>query len=174
MEQIFAADIMVPIDKYPCLQEEDTLRDAIHKMDTVSIESNGQISLPRFVLVFNKKKQLRGFVRRRDILRGLEPAYAMHKKAHVSRRDVDIAVDTRLLAISYGNVEAIIRKKAGHKIEEVVQPIRATVNHDGNLLEIISKMVESNCSMMPVMKDGSVIGVIRSVDVLSRVIPIVK
>jgi predicted transcriptional regulator len=54
-----------------------------------------------------------------------------------------------------------------------MQPIKVTLKHDDHLLKIIYEMVENNLSMIPVLKDGSVVGVVRSVDVLEEVAQLV-
>jgi len=50
-----------------------------------------------------------------------------------------------------------------------MQPIKITLQHDDHLMKIIAAMVENNLSMIPVLEDGSVVGVVRSVDVLDEV-----
>jgi len=44
-------------------------------MEEAEIEVEGRYSLPRVILVTDQKGQLVGHVRRRDILRGLEPSF---------------------------------------------------------------------------------------------------
>ena len=48
-------------------------------------------------------------------------------------------------------------------------PIRATVNHDDHIMKAICEMVDRDTSLLPVLKDGNVIGVVRSVDVLAEI-----
>ena len=50
-----------------------------------------------------------------------------------------------------------------------MQPIKVTVQHDDHLMTIIAAMVDNDLSMIPVLEDGSVVGVVRSVDVLDEV-----
>jgi predicted transcriptional regulator len=51
----------------------------------------------------------------------------------------------------------------------LVRPIQSTVDHENDLLQVMSKMVEQNASMLPVLKENVVIGVVRSVEVFQEV-----
>ena len=75
MEAKRAGEIMIPLDKYPHVSRTSTIRETIAIMETSQLESGGRKSLPRTVLVFDEAGQLVGTVRRRDILRGLEPGF---------------------------------------------------------------------------------------------------
>ena len=94
METKRAGDIMIPLEAYPHLASTATLRDAIREMDQIAIEASGRVSAPRVVLVFNNADQLVGLVRRRDILRGLEPRF-MAQRTPTSRESLNIKVEGR-------------------------------------------------------------------------------
>ena len=70
-------DIMVPVDEYPCIPDTLTIGDAAIEM-TVQIRKEDRFSLPRVALVFDEDfTDLRGMLRRRDIMRGLGPQFLM-------------------------------------------------------------------------------------------------
>ena len=69
-----AKDIMIPLNKYPHIPHTLTLREAVAEMELSVVEVGGLKSLPRALLVFDDDQQLLGVVRRRDILRGLDPS----------------------------------------------------------------------------------------------------
>ena len=61
-----AGEIMIPLEDYPCVSLQATLRQIIGTMEKWQLVCNGRKSLPRVVLVFDEAKELLGIVRRRD------------------------------------------------------------------------------------------------------------
>jgi predicted transcriptional regulator len=53
-------------------------------------------------------------------------------------------------------------------------PIKATINHDDHIMKAIAELVEHNTSLLPVIQDGSVVGVLRSVEVLNEIAAILR
>ena len=47
--------------------------------------------------------------------------------------------------------------------------IVATINHDDHFMKAMDTMVEYNTSILPVLKDGKVVGVLRSIDLLHQI-----
>ncbi|MBD3166046.1 CBS domain-containing protein [bacterium] len=172
MEGVTAGDIMVPLDNYPHIPYWFTLRQAIAEMESSPITKDGQTTMARMILVFDEKYRLLGLVRRRDILRGLEPAYMLdspHAKREYFKLDVDENLGEMLSDQGYEK----IRQNAETAISEVMQPILGSVNAEDSLLKLIKEMVMHDYHMLPVLKDGSVAGVVRTVDVLREVAKVI-
>ena len=70
-----AIEIMIPIDEYPNVPHTYTIRQTAAVFKSSRLEVGGMTSLPRAVLVFDEENHALGLVRRRDILRGLEPRF---------------------------------------------------------------------------------------------------
>ncbi|HOP07894.1 MAG TPA: CBS domain-containing protein [candidate division Zixibacteria bacterium] len=168
MTDKLAEDIMIPLEKYPHIPHWFTLRQAIAEIENAEIEINGRKSLPRALLVFDERYQLLGIVRRRDILRGLEPTFA-HESAKTQRKLFDVDVDPDLLELSYTQDPEAFRKQAEQPISVVTKPIAATVSYDSHLAKIIHIMVNEDLHLLPVVKDNRVVGVVRSADVFHEV-----
>jgi len=164
-----AGDLMIPLDEYPHIPYWFTLRQTLAELENSVLEVQGRTSLPRCVLVFDEKYQLMGVARRRDILRGLEPEFLTTKSLEVRKRMFDIKVDPNLSELSYEKLLEDIRKQAQRPVSEVMQPIVASVDHDDHMIKVIYEMVDNNLSLVPVMKDNRVVGVIRSVDLIHEV-----
>lgn len=160
-----AGELMIPLDQYPHLPYWFTLRQAIAEMEKSEFNVDGRKSLPRVVLVFDERYQLLGLVRRRDILRGLEPPFLSRPA------DDDFAAlrDPNLLELSYDNMIDGIRDRAERPVRDVMRPFRATADHEDPLMKLIHTMVEHNLHLLPVLKEGSVAGVVRTVDVFREV-----
>jgi len=173
MEAKRAGDIMIPLDRYPHIPHWYTLRQAIAELRASQIEVQGRVSLPRAVLVFNKAYELLGIVRRRDILRGLEPSFLAGGSKDYERRLFDVKVDPNLSDFSSDSMIRAIRAQAEHRVSDVMVPIVATVQSDDHIMKIVHEMVKNDLSLIPVLKDGRVVGVVRSVDLLNEISDIV-
>jgi len=168
MEKITAEDVMVPLNSYPHIPYWFTLRQAMVEMEKGELESSGRKSLPRFVLVFDEQYQLMGLLRRRDVFRGLEPDY-------LEKTTAGMMADSKSDFSELSRVDDIegIRTRAERPVSEVMQPIKAVVNHYDGVMQIVNLMVHHDTSIVPVMKDDSVVGVVRSVDVFREIAKLV-
>jgi CBS-domain-containing membrane protein len=165
-----AGDIMIPLDEYPHIPHWFTLRQAVMELEKAEIiDKTGRRSLPRALLVFHEGYQLLGIVRRRDILRGLEPKFLRMMPLPERRKLFDIDVDINLIDLSSGKVANAMREQAEQKVSEVMQTITTTVQFDDHLAKIIYKMITQDLNLIPVLKDGKIIGVVRSVDVFHEI-----
>ena len=168
-----AGEIMIPLDQYPHIPSWFTLRQAIAELRASQIEVRGRMSLPRAVLVFTKTYDLLGIVRRRDILRGLEPSFLMEESGESKKRLFEVEVDSNLSDFSSERIIRELRAHAERPVSDVMVPITATVRWDDPITKIIYEMVKTDLSLIPVLKDGRVVGVVRSVDLLNEVADIV-
>jgi predicted transcriptional regulator len=112
---------------------------------------------------------LLGIVRRRDILRGLEPKFLKTMSITHRRQLFSIEADPNLVDLSSGKVAKSMQEQASQPVTEVMQPIVTTVDYEDHLAKIISKMINMDLNLIPVMKDKMVVGVVRSVDVFNEI-----
>jgi predicted transcriptional regulator len=173
MESSRAGDVMVPLDKYPHVPYWFTLRQAIAEIEKSQIEIDGLMSLPRYVLVFDEEYKLLGIVRRRDIMRGLEPQFLTPTQTRHPKKLFDVVVDPNLSELSYDKIVRSLRERAEHPISEVMLPIRVTVDAEDHLMKVVNELVSHDLSLVPVTRKGHVVGVIRTVDVLHELAKIV-
>ena len=170
METRTVEKIMVPIDQYPHVPESMTLYEAIRVLGQYQIRNrDGQISSPRVLLVTDKDGQFVGILRRRDILRGLEPAFLIGGKVPHQRTAFDVQVDFDLSELSHDKMASGILRRARQFVHEVMMPIAATINHDDHLMKAMNEIVQCNTSILPVLKEGKVIGIVRTIDVMHEV-----
>jgi len=164
-----AEEIMIPLDKYPHVPYWFSLRQVMAVMEKTEFEINGRRSLPRFSLVFDEEYQLIGIVRRRDILRGLEPEFLTSKSLEYRKKLFDVKVDPNLSELSYDKLIKGVKEQAERPVSEVMRPIQATVSHDDHIVKVIYELVDTNVSLVPVLKEGQVVGVVRSVELFHEV-----
>lgn len=166
-------EIMVPLEEYPCVPETLTLRDAIIEM-AIQLPKKSRIALPRVALVFDDGfGNLRGMLRRRDIMRGLEPRFLRSASLEYRRKLFDVEIDSNLAELSHEKVVARMRARAGRLVKDFVIPIKVTIDYDDHIMKAIYEMVDHNLSLLPVLKEGRVVGVVRSLEVLSEIALIV-
>ena len=126
------------------------------------------MALPRGSLVFDEVQELAGYVRRRDIMRGLEPQYLLSEPLEYRKKLFDVATDPNLSELSYDRVVKAVRQQAGRPISDVMRPIEATIDADDHIIKAVYEMLSLNLSLLPVMQEGQVVGVLRTVDVFNE------
>lgn len=169
MAEIRAEDVMVPLSSYPHMLHFQTLREAVAIIEKAVIEKPAGTSLPRSILIFDERYQLLGVVRRRDILRGLEPEFLQNMPLDSRREWFDTGVDPNLLEVQAGKMTSGVRKQGERLVSEIMRPLDAKVNYDDHLARIMHEMVTKHENLLPVIRDNTVVGVVRSVDVFHEV-----
>ncbi|MGB9771996.1 MAG: CBS domain-containing protein [Candidatus Kapaibacteriota bacterium] len=164
-----AEDIMIPLHKYPNIPKWFTIRQAIQMIQHFTINVDGKVSLPRSVLVTDENNQVVGMIRRRDILRGLEPHGFFGRAAHHPKLYVDIEPDLNLVEAVYDHLYNRCIKQADEPVEKYMQPIEHSLNYNDHLMKIIYMIDITGMSHLPVVKDNEVIGVVRTVEVVSEI-----
>jgi len=169
MAGICARDILVPLEKYPHIPNFYTLRQAVALIENTVLEINGRTSLPRSVLVFDAEYNLVGIARRRDILRGLEPDFLRRMPLSNRRELFNVEVDPNLLEITAEKIADEVRARGDLPVSEVVRPLQGVIGYDDHLARIVHAMVTYQTNLLPVRRDGSIVGVVRSVDVFHHI-----
>ncbi len=164
-----AEEIMIPLYKYPNIPKWFTIRQAIQLIQHFTINANGKSSLPRSVLVTDEENQVVGMIRRRDILRSLEPRGFFGRHVQHPRMFPDIEPDLNLVEAVFDHFWTKCLKQAEEPIEKYMTPIEHTVNYNDHLMKIIYMIDITGMSLLPVVKDNEIIGVIRTVEVLSEI-----
>ncbi|MBN1346294.1 MAG: CBS domain-containing protein [Phycisphaerae bacterium] len=173
METKRAGEIMIPLEQYPHVPYWFTLRQVIAEIEKSEFIIDGRLSVPRVVLIFDEKYQLMGVARRRDIMRGLEPEFLTAKPLHYRKRLFDVKIDPNLSEMSFDKFMKGIRERAERPISDVMLPIPTTVDYDDHLMKVIYEMTSNNVSVIPVLKEGRIVGAVRSVEVFREVAELV-
>lgn len=156
-------DITIPLDEYPHLPHWFTLRQALAELKGAQYKIGSQVTSPRSALVFDEAYRLVGQLRRRDILRGMEPRYLANDKLHVKFQEIDVRPDPDLYELSFDKTVKDLRERSERKISEVMQPIAVTLEFDDPLMKAVISFVEHDLSLIPVMREGKVAGVVNTV-----------
>lgn len=163
------AEIMIPLDQYPWVRISDPLSHAVDVIDGAELEVGRQRSLPRVLLVFDNDDELVGIVRRRDIMRGLEPNFLVNQPLEYRIKLFEVGLDSRLSELSrefpLERVVKGLRDQAARPVGDVLRPLSTTLKPDDQIMKAIYEMVSLNESLIPVVEGGEVLGVVRSVDI---------
>ncbi len=172
MEETRAADLMIPIEEYPWVAPDVPLRDAMMRLDAPRFDivaSSGRLSVPWVLLVIDENESMVGMLRRTDILRGLGPWHARRAKQKGRQRLFPIQMDPHMMDLSRPALAKGFRERAKRPVSEVMTPVQVTVPQDAHIDKLIETMVVHDLSLVPVLADGKVVGVVSAVDVFYEV-----
>lgn len=159
--------IMVPINEYTTLNEEQTIRDAVlelknsfvSKVSTERIMETGH----RSVLVMDDEKKIIGILAITDLLEVIMPPYLSAPKPFMAD------------SIQYspmfwtGMFSKEIKQKSSVKIKDVMSPAPLTIDGTATLMEASYMMVENNARRMAVIVAGEVVGIVREQDLFFEI-----
>jgi CBS-domain-containing membrane protein len=168
------ADFMIPVESYPSVRDTAPLREAVAIIESARLEVERRQSLPRALLVFDEIRVAVGYVRRRDLMRGLEPKFLLSQPLTYRQKLFDVAVDPNLSELSYDRVVRAIREQANRPVSDVMRPIEATVDAEDHLAKVVNEMVSLDLALIPVMRDRRLVGVVRSVDVFHELAQLLR
>jgi CBS domain-containing protein len=162
-------EVMIPLDEFPWVTKQDTLAHAMATIEGARLEVGARMSLPRVLLVLDREGDLAGLIRRRDIMRGLEPDFLVNQPKHRSVRFFKMGADPLLWEMaSEASLERIVnglRERSDRLVESVMRPVPTTLRPDDPFITAVYEMVTLNESAIPVEENGRVLGVVRSADV---------
>ncbi|MFC2130942.1 HPP family protein [Bacteroidota bacterium] len=164
-----AEDLMIPLERYPHIKFYKSIKDAISSFFHTELKINGKISLTRALLVFDDDNKMVGMVRRRDIMRGFHPKGFFGHEAHHPKMIFEIKDDPNLLEIGFERLKRNIIKSADRPVSEVMIRVTHSVNYDDHMIKIIYEMTDQQYSLLPVLNNGKVVGVIRTVEVMDEI-----
>ena len=157
-------DVMIPLEQYPAVRDTATLREAVAVMERAALDIDRRKSLPRVLLVFDEIQVLVGYVRRRDLMRGLEPRFLVVQPLEYRKKVFDVAVDPNLSELPHDRVLHGIREQASRPVSDVMQPIEAVVRAEDHIMKAVYEMVSQDLTLIPVIDDRRLVGVVRSVE----------
>jgi predicted transcriptional regulator len=170
VNQLKVGEIMIPLAHYPMVRTSTTLRVAIQVIQEAQLEVEERKSLPRVLLVLDDQDRLIGLVRRRDIMRGLEPKFLVTEPLEYRKKLFDVATDPNLTELSHERLARGVQEQAERKVAKVMRPVVAIINFDDHLIKAVYEMVTHGLSLLPVMQHGKPVGVLRSVEVFHELV----
>lgn len=155
-------EILVPLDEYPRVREEATLRAAFAAL-RAGREAGRRY---RHVLVLNEREQLIGVIGMRDLLHGLFPDYLRAGEySHFEGVAGDLA---SLASIWRDTCQEQCPLAAGKPVREFMAPVPATIAVDAPITLAAYLLVSHGASMLPVLDGDRVVGACRMTDVFNE------
>ncbi len=149
-------DIVVPLDKYPQINENQTVQEAIDVYKNFFEGSTRQ----RYagLLVVNDKNQLVGKLSLVDIIHGMVPRLG----------DADAIDEFEGKDVEYPNLAFLYeettysecKKNQQKKIKPLMQPIDLSFPADTHILKALVMMSHRNEYNVPVIENGTILGVL--------------
>ena len=169
MEMRPVGEIMIPLRDYPHLPVWSSMLEAIEMMSRAELNVRGRKSLPRIILLFDLDGSISGTVRRRDLMRGMEPQFLLGQSLQQRVKLFDIQVDPHLSELWPDRWVEGIREQVHRPVTDVMQPIERTIDSDELIMNAVYEMVNHDLILLPVLEEGKVVGVIRTVDVFHEI-----
>jgi len=169
MEAKRVEDLIIYLDEYPAILSTATIHEAVEIFEDFQITVGTRQSLPRTLLVMNKQDHLVGLIRRRDLLRGLLPDYLEGDRLTYKKKWFDVKVDPNLTELSFEKLISHFRERAERPVRDIMLTEIITINYGDNLLKAVSLIVDNDITLLPIMNNSKVVGVVRSVDVFNEI-----
>jgi CBS domain-containing protein len=165
------SDIMIPIQDYPAVREDQPLKDAVTALRQIycQVESGRCTEAGhRAVLVQNDKGWIVGILDFASILRVLIPEIAGGLSEQLRR--LDIAFTNAEAGWLGGEEESIdfeerVRINANAKTGDVMLGVRGTAGPDDSLLEALRQIHQNRITVLPVYQGDQPLGVVRDSDI---------
>ena len=157
-----AEDIMVPIDDYQRIYEDTTIYEAI-KVLQASFHKDGKAwHGHRSVIVLNKKDELVGVLTLRGLL----------KVAGFKEMVEDIHLKTESWGWYYLNR---LREGTRMQVRDVMRSLGvATLDAKDDIFKVADSLLRHQVNSLPVIKNGRLIGLVRTLDVFTVIDEYVK
>lgn len=148
-----ARDIMIPLEELPTINAEATLHEGIHALRQSFHRHGRPWHGHRILIVLDGEGRLSGIL----TLRGILMAVGLY----------DLLKDPLLRAESW-SWYFLQKLKEGSllKVRDVMRPLQiATVQADDEIMDVIRALLRYGVNSLPVLEDGRLLGIVRTVDV---------
>jgi len=167
MEEKRVMGVMVPINEYTILDEEQSIKEAVFelkktfatKVSTSRLMETGH----RSILVMGAGKEVIGILTIKDLLEMIMPAY-------LSAAKPSTADSIQYSPLFWSSMfSESVTQMAQKKIGDVMSPAPPTIDGKANLMEAAYMMVERQARRLTVVLSGRVAGVIREQDLFFEI-----
>ncbi len=171
-------DLMVPLDSYGIVSQDDTLREAIRKFEEAMKKRDRSRQPFRAVLVTDEKNNIVGKLGQLAFLKALEPHHSI--LSDMSKLSSSGASEEFISSVSqdyqfFRGDFTLLCTRAGHiKVRDVMHPVAESIDENISLSEAITKIVMWETLSVLVTREGKVIGLLRLDDVCQEVAEWIK
>ncbi len=161
-------DVIIPLNCYPHLNENQTLQEAITQIRTFVAGEKERIRYS-CLLIVNDSNQLVGRMTLKDIFHGLAP-HLVEVISKVGNFEGKAAEFPKLAAILMeDSFFTDCKLQSQKKISEFMSDIPLFINADFTLLRALVLMLNTENAIMPVVDGDKIIGVIRMEEIFAEI-----
>jgi CBS domain-containing protein len=171
--QKYVIDIMLPLDEYAVVSEEDTLFEAFIALEEAQKKRPPGRQKHRAVLVKNKKNEIVGKLGHLGFLKALEPGYKnlgeldMISKAGLTKEFITSMMKN--FELLQDDMDDILNRTKSIKMKDVMRPMTEQVDINETINEAIHKIIMWQILSVLVTKGGKVVGILRLSDLFDEV-----
>ena len=151
-------DLIIPFDRYPHLNEDQTLQEAIETLMSFRAGPEERL-LYAMLLVVNKQNQLVGKLSLIDIIHGLVPR--LREASKVNKFEGKGEVYPNLTFLYEESTFAKCGENQNKPIKPLLHAIDFSLPADTHILKALVMMSHRNDFNVPVTDNGDIIGVLR-------------
>ena len=161
-------EIMVPLTNYPHMPYWFSLKQAITMLRLSDADKGNYGRPPRVVLVFDEKYQLMGLMRKREILRGLEPRFLGG-----GPKSADWPQMEAQELCSLWSDPKVSKEAALAQVKEFMVPVKGTVKITDSITRAACALLQDDVPVMAVMDGNKVAGIVAIEDVFDAITEVV-
>jgi len=159
-------DYTIPLERYPHLNEQKTLRDAAKVIHTFTAGEKNHLRYSD-ALVVNDQNQLVGRITMTDILHGLAPQLVEATK--VNKFEGKAAHFPNLAILVEDSFFKECSLRWNKPISKFMSPVEHTVSADTHLLQTLLIMLNTKDFNLPVVDNEMIVGVIRLEEIFKAI-----
>jgi len=171
--QKYVIDVMLPLDEYAVVSEDDTLYKAFIVLEEAQKKRSKGRQKHRAVLVKNSKNEIVGKLGHLGFLKALEPGYKnLGELDVISKAGLTKEFITSMMKnfeLLQDDLDEIRKKTKTIKIKEVMRPMTEQVDVNDTINEAIHKIIMWQVLSCLVTKGGKVVGILRISDLFDEV-----
>jgi len=172
MNTILVKDLMVPLDEYPTVREDETLLDAVHALENAQKILREGSPPHRAVLVIDNNGNVIGKIGQLAFLKALEPGYnslgdlQLLSKSGLSSELIEVMKDN----FNFWNdsLENICVRAKTIRVKEAMHPFSESVEEQATLTEAIHEIIMGQTLSLLVRKGDKITGILRLSDLFSE------
>ncbi|RJP73484.1 MAG: CBS domain-containing protein [Candidatus Zixiibacteriota bacterium] len=173
MKQRGVKELMLPLDEYAVVHQEDTLLDAVLALEKSQSKLPPGLEPHRAVLVVDAQNRIVGKLGHLAFLKALEPKYSSVGDLGVLSQ---VGLSTEFIQSMMENMnlwkdslEDVCRRARTTRVREVMRPVTESVDENATLGEALHKIIVWQTLSLLVTRRNEVVGILRLSDLYREV-----
>jgi Mg/Co/Ni transporter MgtE len=157
-------ELMIPLTDYPHIPYWFTIKQAVAIIKKTAPGPGGKLE-PTTLLVFDEKYQLLGSLTMEDLIRGIGKKFVRTNGIMSKEWDTPVFFE--------GLFTEGVKEEARKAVGEIMSPAQVVVAPEDSIIKAIYMMIEKGLTLLPVIDQGAVLGVIRLNEIFNEIASLV-